>query len=348
MCVLVSTTDDQLLYRAVPGHLIQFGIAADAAATAKWERRRFSDSGGETKRLEKAHKALKEARAVAAAGDDDDVSGNGSAMAVATTAARRRRFLRGYLSFAGRGRDSRSCHVFAALAPPGKMYHPTLGAKPWEEPFGFIFLNMTGFEQAALAPGYGNAPMRKQTALRRRGNKVCMFACSHVVISRSIHTHTHGVLVVTSLSHVRHTHTDLHTHTHRKHLSFSLSIRLQAMLRRYSRLARIIHCFEAERAGEHRPPPPSFSEPGKDLEKKTSQINAATVLAIEWINKQFVHMDGTSSKACSDNGGKGDPLGKNAMRLLRSFLSLCVASRTQFSQCFSQRMSNLSFSGDCR
>uniref|UniRef100_A0A7S3WL25 PPIase cyclophilin-type domain-containing protein n=1 Tax=Emiliania huxleyi TaxID=2903 RepID=A0A7S3WL25_EMIHU len=71
--------EGQLLYRVIPGLLVQFGVAADPAVTARWQGR---------------------ARRIA---DEPN----------------KMPFLHGTLSFAGAGVNSRTSHLFVALSPNG-------------------------------------------------------------------------------------------------------------------------------------------------------------------------------------------------------------------------------------
>nr|ABV22251.1 peptidyl-prolyl cis-trans isomerase, cyclophilin type [Karlodinium veneficum] len=84
--------DDQIIYRVIPGFLMQFGVAAVPRQHAKWDRQRFEDE------------------------------------------PRKQSFKHGTVSFAGGGRDSRSCHLFIAFSPNGLQ----LGNAPHETPIGEV------------------------------------------------------------------------------------------------------------------------------------------------------------------------------------------------------------------
>ena len=73
--------DSQILYRVVPGFLLQFGVAADPAVHAQWDT-------PETRLADEPNRAP---------------------------------FRRGTLSFAGSGPNSRTCHAFIALEPYGRQ-----------------------------------------------------------------------------------------------------------------------------------------------------------------------------------------------------------------------------------
>ena len=96
--------DGQILYRVIPGFLVQFGVAADPKVHARWQR-------GEKRRLK----------------DEPN----------------RMPFRHGTLSFAGAGTDSRTSHLFVALAPNGvrlgrgtpheaTLGHVVSGMETWE------------------------------------------------------------------------------------------------------------------------------------------------------------------------------------------------------------------------
>ena len=96
--------DGQILYRVIPGFLVQFGVAADPTVHARWQR-------GEKRRLK----------------DEPN----------------RMPFRHGTLSFAGAGTDSRTSHLFVALAPNGvrlgrgtpheaTLGHVVSGMETWE------------------------------------------------------------------------------------------------------------------------------------------------------------------------------------------------------------------------
>ena len=94
--------DGQLLYRVIPGFLVQFGVATQPSVHAKWQRQRLPDEPN----LEP--------------------------------------FRHGTLSFAGGGRNSRTTHVFVALAPAGMR----LGrGTPHEATIGHVVEGMDTFER---------------------------------------------------------------------------------------------------------------------------------------------------------------------------------------------------------
>ena len=72
--------ENQLLYRVIPGFLIQFGVAADPKVHAQWDQ-------AEARLPDEPNRAP---------------------------------FRRGTLSFAGSGPSSRTCHMFIALEPHGR------------------------------------------------------------------------------------------------------------------------------------------------------------------------------------------------------------------------------------
>jgi len=124
---------DQLLYRIIPGFLIQFGVAADPAKHAQW---------------------------------DDWVGGRRALRDEPNRVA----FRGGTLSFAGSGEDSRSCHLFFALEPNGAqlgnaMHETTLG---WVDEAGMdvLYRVVQNFETAGSPD-----TAALQSALVERGNE---------------------------------------------------------------------------------------------------------------------------------------------------------------------------------
>ena len=117
---------DMLLYRVIPGFLIQFGVAADPKVQAKWQNDKLPDEPN-------LHK-----------------------------------FRGGTLSYAGAGADSRSCHLFVALAPNGAR----LGNAKHETTLGHI-TEVEVFEKVAdnfKASGYPDSrqPAGRACGLSRR------------------------------------------------------------------------------------------------------------------------------------------------------------------------------------
>ena len=118
--------DNQLVYRALPGFLVQFGVAADPAVQARWDS------------------------ADARIPDDPQ---------------QHIPFTAGTVSFAGSGKDSRSCHVFFSLEPHGKG----LGAAEHERPFGRIEDPAHQRVIESFFSGYGDLTSL-QGAMVRAGN----------------------------------------------------------------------------------------------------------------------------------------------------------------------------------
>lgn len=95
---------EQLIYRVLPGFLLQFGVAADPAQQRKWDW--MPGPNGEK---------IWENPPIA---DEPN----------------RAKFGAGSLSFAGAGPNSRSCHFFIAMEPHG----PKLGKAPHETVLGHV------------------------------------------------------------------------------------------------------------------------------------------------------------------------------------------------------------------
>jgi len=120
--------EDMLLYRVLPGFLVQFGVAADAKVQSQWEGARLPDEPN------------------------------------------RKTFRGGTLSFAGNGRDSRSCHLFVALSPGGAQlgkaeHEATLGRVEEVEVFDKI---------AANAEANRYVDLDLQPELLKRGNEAAL------------------------------------------------------------------------------------------------------------------------------------------------------------------------------
>ncbi len=96
---------DMLFYRVLPGFLIQFGVAADPAQHAKWDY----TLGANGERIWQNQPLADEPN--------------------------RAHFRAGSISFAGAGKNSRSCHLFIAMEPYGSR---VLGSGPHETTIGFV------------------------------------------------------------------------------------------------------------------------------------------------------------------------------------------------------------------
>lgn len=128
--------DDMLLYRVIPGFLVQFGVAATPSVQAKWQNARFPDEPNKVP------------------------------------------FRHGTVSFAGNGKDSRTCHIFVALQPNGNnlgkaMHETTIGhvedMSAWERVatnFANAAYGDTGSLQGALV-AQGNSAAARYTKLDR-------------------------------------------------------------------------------------------------------------------------------------------------------------------------------------
>mmetsp|Transcript_26110 Transcript_26110/g.43140 ORF Transcript_26110/g.43140 Transcript_26110/m.43140 type:complete len:201 (+) Transcript_26110:47-649(+) len=117
---------DQILYRVIPGFLVQFGVAADPNVQAKWQDAKLAD---ETNSMPFKH---------------------------------------GTVSFAGNGKNSRSCHLFVALEPNGAR----LGNALHEATIGHVTEGMETWEAVAAnfkASGYPDTGSL-QNALVQQGN----------------------------------------------------------------------------------------------------------------------------------------------------------------------------------
>merc|ERR1719329_674165 len=117
--------DGQVIYRVMPGFLMQFGTAVNPQVQAKWDAMTFRD---EPKVGPFEHDTV---------------------------------------SFAGHGTDSRSCHMFIALAPDGLR----LGAAPHETALGKVTSGtevLDAIVQNAQASGYGDLT-HLQTELKQQG-----------------------------------------------------------------------------------------------------------------------------------------------------------------------------------
>ena len=97
---------DQLLYRILPGFLIQFGVAAHPSMQSKWDPNQ----------------------------QQEQQSLASSTPACIPDEPNRATFKHGTLSFAGSGIDSRSCHMFIALEPYGE----NLGSASHETTLGWV------------------------------------------------------------------------------------------------------------------------------------------------------------------------------------------------------------------
>lgn len=82
---------DQLIYRTIPGFLVQFGVHGDPAVQGKWNGKRLQD--------------------------DKAVRGLG--------------FDKGLVSFAGNGKNSRSTHIFIADMPHGRTLGKAAHERPF-------------------------------------------------------------------------------------------------------------------------------------------------------------------------------------------------------------------------
>ena len=82
---------DQLIYRTIPGFLVQFGVHGDPAVQGKWNGKRLQD--------------------------DKAVRGLG--------------FDKGLVSFAGNGKNSRSTHIFIADMPNGRTLGKAAHERPF-------------------------------------------------------------------------------------------------------------------------------------------------------------------------------------------------------------------------
>ena len=123
--------EDIALYRSVPDFIVQFGVADTSAAAL---RQKYLD----------------------ARVDDDPPAGN--------------KILRGSLSFAGGGKNTRTCQLFIAYTD-----QPHLGAQPWEVPIGQLATAASFEVLDSFYQGYGDmAPWGSgpdQHELVKQGNK---------------------------------------------------------------------------------------------------------------------------------------------------------------------------------
>eukprot|EP00747_Dinoflagellata_sp_TGD_P168095 gnl/TRDRNA2_/TRDRNA2_193740_c0_seq1.p1 gnl/TRDRNA2_/TRDRNA2_193740_c0~~gnl/TRDRNA2_/TRDRNA2_193740_c0_seq1.p1 ORF type:complete len:203 (+),score=33.69 gnl/TRDRNA2_/TRDRNA2_193740_c0_seq1:81-689(+) len=118
--------DSQILYRVIPGFLVQFGVAADPQVQKVWQGKKFQDEPKMTK------------------------------------------FKHGTVSFAGNGKDSRSCHIFIAFQPNGL----SLGNAPHETPIGEVTVGLgvlDKIQQNFRDSKYGDLT-KLQGQLVQRGN----------------------------------------------------------------------------------------------------------------------------------------------------------------------------------
>merc|ERR1719329_1498636 len=117
--------DGQVIYRVMPGFLMQFGTAVNPQVQAQWDAMTFRD--------------------------EPKVGP----------------FEHGTVSFAGHGTDSRSCHMFIALAPDG----PRLGGAPHETAIGKVTAGVEVLDNIvrnAQMSGYGDLT-HLQSQLKTRG-----------------------------------------------------------------------------------------------------------------------------------------------------------------------------------
>ena len=123
--VNVNFFDDMLLYRVIPGFLIQFGVASTPEKQAPWQVAQIQDEPNKVK------------------------------------------FRHGTVSFAGNGKDSRTCHLFVALKPSGT----SLGNALHETTIGHVE-DMEAWER--VASNFQKAGYRDTTSLQgalvQRGN----------------------------------------------------------------------------------------------------------------------------------------------------------------------------------
>lgn len=103
-----------LMYRALEGFLVQFGVAAHPHVQSAWREKTFPD---EPKRF---------------------VQGE---------------WTKGLLSFAGSGSNSRSCHMFITLAPSGQTINPHLGGMLHEVPFAEVVDGIEAIESMHFGYG---------------------------------------------------------------------------------------------------------------------------------------------------------------------------------------------------
>jgi len=102
------------LFRAVPGFIVQTGVAGDPAVNAAWQNK---------------GKIMDDAQWM-----DPP------------------RFMRGYVAFAGSGRNSRTTEFFIAYQ------HNRLGRAPWEVPCGHLVGDTSYATMDAFYTGYGDVP----------------------------------------------------------------------------------------------------------------------------------------------------------------------------------------------
>eukprot|EP00501_MAST-03F_sp_TOSAG23-6_P000293 GSMAST32.ASY1.ANO1.300.1 assembled CDS len=115
---------NQIVYRVLPGFVVQFGVAADPSVQKIWDSQRLKDD-------------VKQ-----------DID-----------------FTVGTVSFAGAGKDSRTCHIFISLEPQGKQ----LGNAFHERPFGRIENIEDQKVISNFYSGYGDLT-RLQSSLATEGN----------------------------------------------------------------------------------------------------------------------------------------------------------------------------------
>lgn len=124
--------DNQILYRALKGFLVQFGIAADPEHQKKWSGKVLND---EQKQPQHAKGKWK----------------------------------RGLLSYAGSGKNSRDCHMFVTLAPDDEEINPYLGGELHEVPFAEVVQGLENIENIEFR--HDDGPIQVQGEFQKKGNK---------------------------------------------------------------------------------------------------------------------------------------------------------------------------------
>lgn len=122
---------DMLLYRAVKGFLVQFGVSHNPHENTQWSQKKLDD---EPKPPQWTRGNWEE----------------------------------GLMSYAGSGPRSRDHHMFITLAQPGETVNPYLGSEIHEVPFAKIISGLDIIKSIEFR--HDDAPIRLQQEFQKKGN----------------------------------------------------------------------------------------------------------------------------------------------------------------------------------
>jgi peptidyl-prolyl cis-trans isomerase A (cyclophilin A) len=124
--------DDMLFYRAIEGFLIQFGVAATPEVHNRWDGKRFPDEP-----------------------KGDFPKGT---------------WKKGMLSYAGGGKNSRSCHLFITLSPAGSDNNYGLGGADHETVFAVVTDGIDVLDR--INKEYGDQTLSMQHEMGQKGSQI--------------------------------------------------------------------------------------------------------------------------------------------------------------------------------